>query len=121
MGGLTAAVSEGGSNFSQGQRQMMCMARALLRKPKLLLMDEATSSVDVETDRLLQSVVKTQLADATVITIAHRLNTVVDSDVILVMAAGKLVEQGPPQKLLKIRGGYFAKMYEDMRASGEAH
>ena len=111
MGGLEAICAEGGSNFSQGQRQLLCMARALLRKPRLFLMDEATSSVDVETDKLLQTLVKEQLGDATVITIAHRLNTVIDYDQIVVMSQGTMIETGPPQELIELPGSVSVVFY----------
>merc|ERR1712125_261559 len=90
--GLDSQVAEGGENFSQGQRQLLCIGRALLRKPKVLVMDEATASIDNETDATIQRMIRENFSDATVLTIAHRLNTIMDSDRILVLEDGKIVE-----------------------------
>ncbi|KXZ50332.1 hypothetical protein GPECTOR_17g973 [Gonium pectorale] len=113
MGGLSAAVSEGGSNFSVGQRQLVCVARALLRQPRLLVADEATASVDPETDGLIQRALRTHFKSSSVLTIAHRLNTILDSDAVLLMDAGRVAEFGPVPQLLATRGSAFAAMVRD--------
>ena len=89
-GGLDAPVAEMGENFSQGQRQLICLARVLLRKRKVVLMDEASSSLDFESDEALQRAIKTSFADATIITIAHRLNSIISCDRVLVLDNGKV-------------------------------
>ena len=142
--GLDDAVAEGGVNFSHGQRQLLCLARALLMRPALVILDEATSSVDLETDALIQRTVRaaspidtrvaapgacscsplcmqlqppahglqvrSEFHDATVITIAHRLNSVLDADKILVLDDGQLVELGTPKELMARSGGRFRSL-----------
>ncbi len=108
-GQLDAPVEENGSNFSVGQRQLMCMARALLRKTKILVMDEATASVDLDTDMMIQSMVRKNFSDRTTLTIAHRLNTVMDSTKVLVLNRGELAEYDKPANLLE-RDGIFSSM-----------
>lgn len=112
VGGLTARVAEGGDNFSVGQRQLVCVARALLRRPRLLVADEATASVDVETDALIQRTIRRSFANASVLTIAHRLNTVLDSDKVLVMAAGQVAEYDSVPALMSQPGGLLRGMVE---------
>uniref|UniRef100_A0A182WC63 Multidrug resistance-associated protein lethal(2)03659 n=1 Tax=Anopheles minimus TaxID=112268 RepID=A0A182WC63_9DIPT len=103
--GLSSKINEGGSNFSVGQRQLVCLARAILRENKILVMDEATANVDPQTDKLIQQTIREKFNDCTVLTIAHRLNTVMDSDKVLVMDAGRCVEFGTPYELLTTEGG----------------
>ncbi|KAJ3287921.1 hypothetical protein HK104_008405 [Borealophlyctis nickersoniae] len=109
-GKLDATVAVGGENLSVGQRQLMCLARAMLRKPKIIVLDECTANVDLATDTLIQKSLREDFADATVLTIAHRLNTVMDYDRILVLSAGKVVEFDTPLNLLASSGGVFAQM-----------
>ncbi|XP_034487738.1 probable multidrug resistance-associated protein lethal(2)03659 [Drosophila innubila] len=98
--GLQSIISEGGTNFSVGQRQLVCLARAILRENRILVMDEATANVDPQTDALIQTTIRNKFRECTVLTIAHRLNTIMDSDKVLVMDAGQLVEFGSPYELL---------------------
>ncbi|XP_034486468.1 probable multidrug resistance-associated protein lethal(2)03659 [Drosophila innubila] len=98
--GLQSIISEGGTNFSVGQRQLVCLARAILRENRILVMDEATANVDPQTDALIQTTIRNKFRECTVLTIAHRLNTIIDSDKVLVMDAGQLVEFGSPYELL---------------------
>jgi len=105
--GLLHPVSEGGENLSVGQRQLVCLARALLRKSKILVLDEATAAVDLETDELIQQTIRREFADRTVFTIAHRLNTIMDYTRIMVLDKGFMMEFDTPQALLAQRGIFY--------------
>ncbi|XP_060936365.1 ATP-binding cassette sub-family C member 9 [Limanda limanda] len=107
-GGLDAAVTEGGENFSVGQRQLFCLARAFVRKSSILIMDEATASIDMATENILQKVVMTAFADRTVVTIAHRVQTILTADLVIVMKRGNILEYDKPETLLEKEGGMFA-------------
>ncbi|CAM1312044.1 ABCC4 (predicted) [Pycnogonum litorale] len=109
---LETTISEGGTNFSFGQRQLVCLARAILRKNKILLLDEATSNVDLDTDNIIQETIRKKFEDCTVITIAHRLNTVMDSDRIMVMNNGEIVEFDTPTVLMNDKNSLFYKMVQ---------
>ena len=106
-------VDSGGSNLSQGQRQLLCIARALIKKPKVLLMDEATASIDTKTDEIIQELIKTQFKDSTILTIAHRLNTIINYDRILSLKNGLVVDYGTPLELLKDKNSYFHQLVKD--------
>ncbi|XP_045455226.1 ATP-binding cassette sub-family C member 4-like [Melitaea cinxia] len=110
---LDFKVSEGGSNFSLGQRQLVCLARAILRGNRILVLDEATANVDPKTDEFIQKTIRKRFSDCTVITVAHRLNTIMDSDRVMVMDSGCLVEFDHPYKLLNKPEGYFTKMVKE--------
>uniref|UniRef100_A0A8C0VM35 ABC-type glutathione-S-conjugate transporter n=1 Tax=Cyanistes caeruleus TaxID=156563 RepID=A0A8C0VM35_CYACU len=110
--GLLHLVSEGGENLSVGQRQLVCLARALLRKAKILILDEATAAVDLETDHLIQTTIRSEFADCTVLTIAHRLHTIMDSNRVMVLHAGQIVEFDSPEELL-VKQGVFSAMAKD--------
>jgi ABC-type multidrug transport system fused ATPase/permease subunit len=111
--GLGHEVSEGGKNFSVGQRQLLCLARALLRKTKILVLDEATASVDLETDSLIQATIKEAFSDCTVITIAHRLNTILGYDRIAVLQDGMLKEIDAPHVLINAPQSTFRAMAQE--------
>ncbi|RMZ80548.1 hypothetical protein DV737_g2910, partial [Chaetothyriales sp. CBS 132003] len=108
---LSTPIAESGSNLSQGQRQLLCLARALLKSPKVLVMDEATASIDYATDTSIQTTLR-ELKNHTLITIAHRLQTIIDYDMILVLDRGELVEYAAPWALIRKEKGAFRSMCE---------
>ncbi|KHJ97388.1 ABC transporter, ATP-binding protein [Oesophagostomum dentatum] len=108
--GLQHQIDESGENISVGQRQLVCLTRALLRKSKILVLDEATAAIDEKTDSLIQDTIRRQFVNSTVITIAHRLNTILDYDRVLVMEAGRVAEFAPPQELLANKNSLFYSM-----------
>ncbi len=114
---LSMQVSESGLNLSLGQRQLVCLARALLSRPKILIMDEATSAVDMETDAIVQRSIRAELKNCTLIIIAHKLSTVIDLDKIVVLEEGKVAEMGAPKELWE-KGSRFSEM---VKQSGETN
>lgn len=107
---LDYQVDEGGANFSVGERQLVCLARAILTKNKILVMDEATANIDPASDNFIQNTIREVFADCTVITIAHKLQTIINCNRILVLDEGRLREYDHPNILLQNQNGYFSKM-----------
>lgn len=116
---LSSPVSESGGNLSQGQRQLLCLARAIVSRPKLMVLDEATSAVDMATDALIQRSIREEFSDSTLIVIAHRLSTIVDFDRILVLSDGKAAEFGTPRELWATEGGIFRDMCDKSGEKGK--
>lgn len=113
---IESTISEGGNNLSQGQRQLMCLARSLLKSPKVILLDEATASIDYKSDALIQQTIREEFSNSTILTIAHRLRSIIDYDKILVMDAGKVVEYDDPYVLIANKESLFYSMCDN---SGE--
>ncbi|KAK8442051.1 hypothetical protein ACI3LY_001821 [Candidozyma auris] len=121
--GLRAKIDEGGANLSSGQRQLLCLARALLKTSQVLVLDEATAAVDVQTDKIIQETIRAEFKDKTILTIAHRLDTIMDSDRILVLDSGQVKEFDSPKTLLADKtsmfyslckeGGYLSKQNDE--------
>ncbi|KAJ2828802.1 Transporter of the ATP-binding cassette (ABC) [Coemansia furcata] len=109
--GINGDLNANSSGFSSGQQQLFSLCRLLMRKRKVMILDEATADVDMETDRKMQELIRTELSDCTVLTIAHRLDTIMSSDRVIVMEKGEIAELGPPQELIA-KGGMFAKLVQ---------
>ncbi|KAJ3693131.1 hypothetical protein LUZ60_012226 [Juncus effusus] len=113
---LDSPVLENGENWSVGQRQLLSLGRALLKQAQILVLDEATASVDTATDNLIQKIIRTEFKDCTICTIAHRIPTVIDSDLVLVLSDGRIAEYDTPQKLLEDRNSMFLKLVSEYSA-----
>ncbi|KAL0719562.1 hypothetical protein Bca4012_068886 [Brassica carinata] len=113
---LDSSVSENGENWSMGQRQLVCLGRVLLKRSKILVLDEATASVDTATDNLIQKTLKEHFSDCTVITIAHRISSVIDSDMVLLLSNGIIEEYDSPVRLLEDKSSSFAKLVAEYTA-----
>ncbi|XP_009589885.1 putative ABC transporter C family member 15 [Nicotiana tomentosiformis] len=119
---LESSVAENGENWSVGQRQLFCLGRALLKKSSILILDEATASVDAATDAVLQKIISQEFRNRTVITIAHRIHTVINSDLVLVLNEGRIAEYDSPAKLLEREDSFFSKLIKEyfMRSKSTA-
>ena len=113
--GYDTMISEGGGNLSQGQKQLLCIARAMLSNPTMLILDEATSSIDTLTEIRVQKAFAKIMQGRTSFVVAHRLSTIKESDAILVMRDGNIIEQGTHEELLA-KGGFYKKLYESQFA-----
>ncbi|KAL3738259.1 hypothetical protein ACJRO7_019740 [Eucalyptus globulus] len=111
--GLESPVMQDGSNWSMGQRQLFCLGRALLRRSRILFLDEATASIDNATDSILQRTIRKEFADCTVITVAHRIPTVMDCTMVLAISDGRLVEYDEPMKLVGKEDSLFGQLYKE--------
>lgn len=125
---LGAKVEAFGGNLSLGVQQLVCLARAMLNPSRVLLLDEATAALDLASDAMVQRVLRTEFADRTVVTIAHRLDTIIDSDRVLIMDQGKVAEFAPPHELLASPDSIFSQLcrqtggqYEQLRAAAQRH
>ncbi|KAK3131734.1 hypothetical protein QOZ80_6AG0510650 [Eleusine coracana subsp. coracana] len=110
---LDSTVVENGENWSVGQRQLFCLGRILLKRSNVLVLDEATASVDSSTDAIIQETIRKEFRDCTVLTIAHRINTVIDSDLIIVFSEGKIIEYDTPYKLLENKNSEFSRLIKE--------
>jgi ATP-binding cassette subfamily C (CFTR/MRP) protein 1 len=118
MGGLDAALDT--AQLSHGQRQLFCLARAILRKSKVFVLDEATSSVDAETDLVMQRMIREYFVDTTIVAVTHRLDTILDFDTVIVMDAGMVVEEGSPEELLGDGGSRLRALFDQFRMEEES-
>lgn len=112
---LETLIEDSGAKYSSGQKQLVCLARAALSKCKIVVLDEATSNMDAKTDKMLNEVVKEIFSDCTILTIAHRLHTIMECDKVIVLDSGKLVELGSPKVLRYEKGSRFYKMCQESK------
>ena len=119
-GRLSADVKEDGLNFSTGERQLLCLTRAMLRKNKIILIDEATANVDLTTDQLIQQAIRAHFADCSVLTIAHRVETIIDSDRLAVLENGSIIELGTPSSMLQDEGSYLSKLLAHLDSNAQS-
>mmetsp|Transcript_22467 Transcript_22467/g.19959 ORF Transcript_22467/g.19959 Transcript_22467/m.19959 type:complete len:175 (+) Transcript_22467:312-836(+) len=117
--GLDQKIEDGGKNLSSGEKQLICIIRAILRKNKIVLMDEATANIDIKTEQIIQKLINEEFADSTVLTIAHRLNTIINSDRVLVLSKGEVEEYDDPQTLLEDTESMFYSYANELKRKEE--
>lgn len=113
--GLDQEIAENGSNLSSGEKQLLCICRAILRKSKLVILDEATANIDVITEQRIQSLISKKFDDATMLVIAHRINTIIQSDRVLVLSQGQVAEFDSPQVLMADPNSEFSQLIKDFK------
>ena len=108
-------ITEGGANLSTGERQLICICRAILRKNKVVVLDEATANIDIVTEEKIQKLIESEFRESTVITIAHRLNTIIKSDKVLVLVDGRVEEYDSPRDLMQNANSKFSQLLEELK------
>ena len=116
---LDIELTENGSNLSSGEKQLLCICRAILRKNRIVILDEETANIDLVTEQKIQKVISTEFKECTVITIAHRLQTIIDNDRVMVLGDGQLMEYDTPAKLLENEDSHFTKLVEELKRNEE--
>ena len=119
--GIYMKISENGSNLSTGERQLICICRAILRKNKVIVLDEATANIDIVTEEKIQRLIEAEFKDSTVITIAHRLNTIIKSDKVLVLSFGKVEEYAAPSELMADPDSKFSNLLKELKKEEKNH
>lgn len=109
------AIQEGGDNLSSGEKQLLCICRAVLRKRKIVILDEATANIDLITEQKIQKFMAEEFKDQTMLVIAHRLQTIIESDKVMVMGEGKVIEFDKPQELMKNEQSHFTKLVNQLK------
>ena len=113
--GLDLEITENGGNLSSGEKQLVCICRAILRRNKVIVLDEATANIDIITEQKIQALISKEFKDCTVITIAHRLQTIIESDMVLVLGDGTALEYDAPQALLDNPQSFFTSLVNELK------